>query len=357
MNYILSMLFLGMSVWATAQNLIVDPGAETDPTSSGWVSVAGYWVSGSEVAAHGGSYHFYAGGTAGAGVLSELYQDVNVSADAASIDAGLATATFSAWLRSYSFGSGDPGRVYVEYRDASNAVLATYDTGNQSPLSWTQYSNSRTVPVGTRSIRIRLVTSAVKGTDADGYFDDLSLTITAPMPVDLLYFKSSVYGAVVELHWATAAETSNAFFTIEKSTDASQWKVLGVIDGVGNTQQLSSYGFTDEQPLSGIQYYRLTQTDENGTTTNHPIISETFGGAAPTLILYPNPNEGRLTIHTGTDVIKSLQVFSASGQLLWSAQNIFDREYFLDWTPQPAGYYTVEVLTERGIQRGTFSKY
>ncbi|HSZ72881.1 MAG TPA: T9SS type A sorting domain-containing protein, partial [Cytophagaceae bacterium] len=355
MKYILSSLFLGMSLWTAAQNLILDPGAETDPLSSGWVNVAGYWVSGSEVPAHSGNYHFYAGGSAGAGVLSELYQDVNVSADAASIDAGLATFNFSVWMRSYSFslsGWNDRGRVYVEYRDASSAVLSTYDTGNQGSSSWVQYTNARTAPVGTRTIRIRLVTEALVGSDADGYFDDLSLTYTSPMPVDLIFFKATESATHIELNWATAAETSNAFFTLEKSPDARQWKVLDTIDGAGNTQQLSSYGFTDEQPLSGVQYYRLTQTDVNGTKTSYPIISEMFGDGTPILLLYPNPAEGQLNVSAGKEMIKSLRVFSASGQLLWSSQDMLVQEYLLDWSHQPAGYYTVEVLTEQGMQRG-----
>ncbi|MCK5857574.1 MAG: T9SS type A sorting domain-containing protein [Bacteroidales bacterium] len=170
---VLQFVFIFFYSVLPAQNLIVNPGAELAPTSNGWKSVSGSWGSGSEITAYEGSYHFFAG--AGAGPF-EIYQDIDVSGYADYIDASYQRFIFSGWIADWN--GSDKARIIVEFRDASNAVLESYNTGEQGTTTWTQYTDTRTAPVGTRAIRIRLISTRYDGTDNDGYLDDLSLTTT-----------------------------------------------------------------------------------------------------------------------------------------------------------------------------------
>jgi len=90
------------------------------------------------------------------------------------------------------------------------------------------------------------------------------VTIQDPLPIELLSFTANADHEFVRLHWATATETNNDFFTIERSTNLNDWEVLGFIDGAGNSSRPLQYVFTDYNPLSGISYYRLKQTDYDG---------------------------------------------------------------------------------------------
>ena len=86
----------------------------------------------------------------------------------------------------------------------------------------------------------------------------------ATLPVNWLYFKGKVAEKNVMLEWATANETNNSYFTIEKSKDGNSFERLANIDvsnKIVNTK--NQYSFKDKQPYS-INYYRISQTDKDG---------------------------------------------------------------------------------------------
>lgn len=87
-----------------------------------------------------------------------------------------------------------------------------------------------------------------------------------PLPVEWLSFKavSSEHG--VELHWQTATEINNDFFTVLRSGNGEDFTPLTQLPGAGNSNQMLSYSFTDYHPLPGISYYKIRQTDFDGTT-------------------------------------------------------------------------------------------
>lgn len=325
-----------------SQNLIVNPGAELDPVTNGWTQVSGYWMSGTEVPARTGNYHFYAGSNSTSG--SELYQDINVSAFAPSIDAGSSTFNFSVYMRVYNYSwpfYNDQGRVYVEYRNAASTILQTYDTGVQNTLTWTLYSDSRIAPVGTRTIRIRLIAYRSVGTAADGYFDDLSLTHNSTLPVTLISFSSQVQQNIIMLSWKTASEQNNDYFTLEKSNDGISWEVLGKVKGKRNSEILTEYQFPDYSAQPGVQYYRLSQTDLDGTSETFPVISQDVSERLP-ICVYPNPAIDRVFISNPDNEMMFIRVFSAAGSLVWESQGTESSFQVNDW---PSGIYFVKIRT------------
>lgn len=104
---------LGLGVSGlSAQNLIQNPGCETAGSPPpGWTQVSGTWSCNAFVAPQGGTAHFYPGSVAS----GELQQDIDVSADALSIDLGLATATFDGYVQSFPQTPPDLSRIVVEY--------------------------------------------------------------------------------------------------------------------------------------------------------------------------------------------------------------------------------------------------
>ncbi|HZB47296.1 MAG TPA: putative Ig domain-containing protein, partial [Pyrinomonadaceae bacterium] len=120
-----------------------------------------------------GDAFFYAGETASA----ELRQDVDVTAFAATINAGTQSFEWKAFVRSRAEAVPDTARVIVEYRNASNtAMIARLDSGEVASTSaWHLLEDTRPAPAGTGWIRIRLVATRRTGTTNDAYFDALSL--------------------------------------------------------------------------------------------------------------------------------------------------------------------------------------
>jgi hypothetical protein len=93
-----------------------------------------------------------------------------------------------------------------------------------------------------------------------------------PLPIELMSFNAVCDGEKVNLNWATASETNNDFFTVERSKDASLWEDALTVAGAGTSNVNNYYAATDNQPIPGNSYYRLKQTDYDGTFTYSDIV-------------------------------------------------------------------------------------
>jgi trimeric autotransporter adhesin len=68
----------------------------------------------------------------------------------------------------------------------------------------------------------------------------------------------------VNLFWATASERNCAYFEIERSRDAATFEAIGKANANGNTSTISNYKAIDNQPFTGVSYYRIKQIDHDG---------------------------------------------------------------------------------------------
>ncbi|MBK7947067.1 MAG: hypothetical protein IPJ85_17930 [Flavobacteriales bacterium] len=117
------------------------------------------------------------------------------------------------------------------------------------------------------------------------------------MPVELISFTvSPAEDGTALVQWATASENNSASFTVERASDPSSWTAVTTVDAVGNSQTLSQYEVTDHNPHYGISYYRLRQTDTDGTVTDYPIVTLWLEGDGSAPLIFPNPNQGAFTI-------------------------------------------------------------
>ena len=98
------------------------------------------------------------------------------------------------------------------------------------------------------------------------------------LPIDLVSFEGELIGDYIKLDWIVASQLNNDYFTIEKSTNTFDWKIISQIPGVGNTSMEMNYTLYDENPLVGENYYRLSQTDFDGTTKHFAPIVITIKG-------------------------------------------------------------------------------
>jgi len=130
----------------------------------------------------------------------------------------------------------------------------------------------------------------------DNIFTFASKNGTTPLPVELLSFTANLVMAEVQLFWSTASETNNAFFTVERSDDGIRFEAIDIIASKsinGFSNEMLNYQSIDTSPLLGISYYRLKQTDNDGSFEYSKIIAiqrNTF--ASIESLLYPNPNSG-----------------------------------------------------------------
>jgi hypothetical protein len=112
----------------------------------------------------------------------------------------------------------------------------------------------------------------------------------APLPVELLNFSAETEANTVVLNWTTASEINNDYFTIERSADAVHFSPVGIVDGAGNSTLTRNYELVDYNPLPGVSYYRLRQTDFNGEFELFGPVAVNFNSTQVTgVTLFPNP--------------------------------------------------------------------
>jgi hypothetical protein len=111
------------------------------------------------------------------------------------------------------------------------------------------------------------------------------------LPISLLDFTAEYMPVnnYVLLNWATASETNNKFFTVEKTTNHDFWETVAVVPGAGNSDQTLYYNTTDQNITPGTTiYYRLMQTDYDGNFTYSDVVPVTIP-ETNYLEIYPNP--------------------------------------------------------------------
>ncbi|MFN4121879.1 MAG: beta strand repeat-containing protein [Flavobacteriales bacterium] len=106
----------------------------------------------------------------------------------------------------------------------------------------------------------------------------LSDWINNPLPIQLLSFTATANYAnqQVDLEWITASEINNAFFTVERSSDAQIFQPVLSRPGAGNSNTVMVYNDVDPNPLMGISYYRLKQTDFDGSSSYSQVVPVNF---------------------------------------------------------------------------------
>lgn len=136
------------------------------------------------------------------------------------------------------------------------------------------------IPNTVTRFRFRLITDATINSYGfpftNVYYYDIdyfNITCSSVLPIELLYFSGAQKSCKQNiLSWATATETNNDHFEIERSLDAINFETIKKILGATNSLETKQYTYIDFNPELGINYYRLKQVDINGEFTYAPII-------------------------------------------------------------------------------------
>lgn len=184
---------------------------------------------------------------------------------------------------------------------------------------------------------------------------------SSPLPILLKSFTGKVIDNFIRLSWITEMEEQNEFFTIEKSLDLKRWEKIGKVDGAGNADYTRSYHLDDLHPVKGMQYYRLTQTDQNGKSVVFPRISVSYDAAGlKKVTIFPNPIvNGTVNLSLKETSVSNgvVRISNTSGQEVLVARNLNGSLISLDVQSLPKGIYFLELFAgQERLYAGRFMK-
>jgi len=176
------------------------------------------------------------------------------------------------------------------------------------------------------------------------------------LPVELITFNGTVENGAVVLNWATATETNNDYFTIEKSKDAINFETVAFAGGAGNSNVLLLYSTIDNAPFQDISYYRLKQTDFDGKYTYSNLVKVDFvHQMADNVSIYPNPFNTSATImikEVSQMINYELRIYNVLGAEVMNT-SITNQITTLETSDLPSGIYSYKLFeNDKTIQSG-----
>lgn len=198
------------------------------------------------------------------------------------------------------YNTGDTVAIFAT---SSKRLFGAFDlTGwNQSPIGPMPGDSAVVLDTATANYQFRGIAFA-PGTPTN-------------LAVTLKSFNGSLVNGYAKLYWSTASEINAKSFEIEKSADG---KTFASIGSVAANNKPSSYEFTEQTKLAGLQYYRLRFTNKDGSynySSNVALNSK----VAIKLGVYPNPVVSSAIIsHPQATANASLKVIAINGKTIAS---------------------------------------
>ncbi|MEM8907602.1 MAG: choice-of-anchor B family protein [Bacteroidota bacterium] len=232
--------------------------------------------------------------------------------------------------------ASDPGMINL-VQTATNLTSATYTT---SPLTIGESFYWRVTghnDCGDRQSNVQLF--SVKNSQ---------------LPVELLQFTAHPQNKAIQLRWATASETNNAGFALERLTAGEQTDFTPIDWQGGKNPNGALYEYLDTEISTGGTFlYRLRQVDLDGRETLSKIISAQLPRASA-LQVFPNPAQEWLQVDLGQLDLSTAQlsIHDVAGRLqqVYPLQADADQQTRLHIADFPKGVYILQFTnTKRKI--------
>lgn len=188
------------------------------------------------------------------------------------------------------------------------------------------------------SMRLRTADNGfVLGTHGSGL-----LYLTAPppnpLPIQMLSFNGHKDKIANILNWSAIESNPYGHYSIERSSDAINFKTIGEVNVQLNNNSQHNYTFVDRFPLNNSNYYKLSIIENDGKITESKII-EIDNSNHYEVMIYPNPNNGIFTI---SDNSINFEIYDSYGKKV----NHTFYNNTIDISDKPNGNYYLKIQGE-----------
>jgi hypothetical protein len=202
-------------------------------------------------------------------------------------------------------------------------------------------------------------------TDGLGCSGTSTVTVgCAPLPVELLSYtgKNTIHGN--RLDWITSTEINNDHFTIERSNDGTAFVELITVPSKainGNSTLPISYSIIDSDVKPGIYYYRLKQTDIDGSNKYAGTVAVNVRIEKDILTVIPNPafDLAQVNYDCETDENAILKMYDHNGALVASKEVSCTKgqnTVLLDLSGKEDGIYIIAITTGDNVYKAKLVK-
>ncbi len=244
-------------------------------------------------------------------------------------------------------------QVYAQRLDGDGNALWPVGPDPKAPIAVASGAANQRIPVavtdGSNGVIVAWADSR-SGTNLDLFAS--RVFAGGALPVSLLRFDASANGSQALLQWETAFESNIKAYAVERSADGRRFEQIGKLSAANATS--ARYQFTDRQPLSGANYYRLQTLELDGSSSLSRVLKLNFAPrSSGVLRLWPNPIKDRLNLeltnlNNGTYQVRAID---ASGRI--TSQTVVQvangqLSQSLTAGQLPMGLFTLQVVDASG---------
>ena len=168
------------------------------------------------------------------------------------------------------------------------------------------------------------------------------------VPVVYSSFNAQQLNKQALLRWVAAEEINTSLYVIERSANSADWSSIGNTPALGINN--NEYVFHDENPLTGLNYYRIKGIDKDGKNTYSDIRRLNFTKEGNHILIVPNPSKYQSKVYL-VSVANSAKVtvYDAQSRMVQTTnQSLINGVFNLSTSSFNNGVYIVHIETEDG---------
>lgn len=187
-------------------------------------------------------------------------------------------------------------------------------------------------------------------------FTYASVTSGNPLPVEFININAEGLEDEIFISWSTASEFNNDYFVVEKSLDNQNWVEIAFVRGAGNSNMKEDYTSYDENPVNGVQYFRIAQYDFDGSVSYSTTVSVMWK-QMQVVSIYPNPacNSMIISFSVVDNQVNTVHVVNAIGSTVKVIDNVSSMTS-IDISDLNPGIYYIDFPENQDLKRQKFIK-
>lgn len=262
--------------------------------------------------------------------------------------------------------------VTFRYRGSENTMTVS-PTGTLAAQHWTgsYWNNGQGGTQGTKNSTTAsggTVAATVYSATATGLTEFTPYVLVSdvrPLPVTWLNVSAECNRGDITVKWSTASEQNSDYFTVERSYDGSNFTDIANVLAAGQSSTVKNYSFVDEDPIQGVSYYRIHETDFNSSNMVSAIMTVN-GCSNDDIFIYGNVGGISVNINAAEAGKYTFELYDLLGQKLMNeTKTVVEGENHLKISVSniSSAIYVAKVCSENNVIskkvfiRSAYSRY
>lgn len=133
------------------------------------------------------------------------------------------------------------------------------------------------------------------------------------LPIELISFFGEARQDKIDLLWRVATEQQVNYYLMERSSDGLNWQIFSKTPATNKTYASNlTYKISDNYPLKGVNYYRLTNVDDDNSKGLSALVAVNYTGDENTFWIEQTDDE--LIVHWKNESEAGMELIDNSGR-------------------------------------------